>query len=203
MTPEERRRQLLAVGAQLFASRSYEVVQMDEVATRAGVSRALLYKHFPNKRDLLAAVYRQAADRLLDTTELDPHVPFTDQLLAGLDNHFDYFAANRNAVLAANQTLAGDPTIQAIINDELAVLRQRMIDVSGLDGHARDVLASVLTGWLVFVRVLVVDWLTSGTFSRTELRDICVGALLGALGDLAPQIEQARQRRLKEQRPAP
>jgi hypothetical protein len=67
-----------------------------------------------------------------------------------------------------------------------------MIDVSGLDGTARDVLASVLTGWLVFVRVLVIDWLTSSTLSRTELRDICVGALLGALGDLASQIEQAR-----------
>jgi hypothetical protein len=71
--------------------------------------------------------------------------------------------------------------------------------VSGLDGHARDVLASVLTGWLVFVRVLVVDWLTNQTFDRAELRDISVGALLGALGDLAPRIEQARQRRLKHQ----
>jgi AcrR family transcriptional regulator len=199
MTPEDRRRQLLAVGAELFASRSYEAVQMDEVATRAGVSRALLYKHFPNKRDLLAAVYVQATDGLLAASELDPHVPFTDQLLAGLDSHFDYFAANRHAVLAANRTLAGDPTIQAIINDEFAVLRQRMIDVSGLDGHARDVLASVLTGWLVFVRVLVVDWLTNQTFDRAELRDISVGALLGALGDLAPRIEQARQRRLKRQ----
>jgi AcrR family transcriptional regulator len=197
MTPEERHRQLLAVGAELFASRSYEAVQMDEVATRAGVSRALLYKHFPNKRDLLAAVYRQAADGLLDATELDPDVPFADQLLAGLDSHFDYFAANSNAVLAANRTLAGDPTIQAIINDEFAVLRQRMLDVSGLDGHDRDVLAAVLTGWLVFVRVLVVDWLTNDTFSRTELRNTCVGALLGALGDLAPRIEQARQQRLQ------
>lgn len=35
--------------------------------------------------------------------------------------------------------------------------------------------------WLVFVRTLCVEWLTHQTFSRTELREMCVGALLGAL----------------------
>lgn len=203
LTPDERRRQLLTVGAELFASRSYEAVLMEDVAERAGISRALLYRHFANKHDLFAAVYQHAADGLLDATELDPDVAFTDQLLAGLDTHIDYFAANSSTVLAANRTLAGDPTIQAIISGELAVLRQQMIDVSGLDGHVRDVLASVLTSWLVFVRVMVLDWLTSRTFSRTELRDICVGALLGALGDITPQIEQARQTRLKEREDTP
>lgn len=172
----------------MFASRSYEAVRMEDVAELAGVSRALLYKHFPNKRDLFAAVYQEAADGLLDATGLDPEVPFLEQLVAGLETHFDYFAANRGAVLAANRTLAGDPTIQAIINGELAVLRQRMIDVSGLDGHARDVLAAVLTGWLVFVRALVVDWLTNDTLDRAELRDISIGALMGALGDTAPRL---------------
>lgn len=34
---------------------------MDEVAQRAGVSRGLLYRHFPTKHDLFAAVYRRAA----------------------------------------------------------------------------------------------------------------------------------------------
>ncbi|MEU3502735.1 SAM-dependent methyltransferase, partial [Streptomyces hundungensis] len=35
------------------------------------------------------------------------------------DVHFDYFAANRNTVLAANRVLAGDPVIQGIISDRL------------------------------------------------------------------------------------
>jgi AcrR family transcriptional regulator len=192
LTPDERRRQLVEVGADLFASRPYESVLMEEVAERAGVSRALLYKHFASKRDLFAAVYREAADGLLDATELDPDVPFADQVVAGLDTHLDYFAANSSAVLAANRTLSGDPTIQAIITGELAVLRQRMIDVSGLAGSDRDVLAAVLTAWLVFVRVLVLDWLAGAPLDRPRLRDICVGALTGALGDLGPRIEQAR-----------
>jgi AcrR family transcriptional regulator len=202
LSPTERRRHLVDAGAALFASRSYESVLMEEIAERAGVSRALLYKHFPSKRDLFAAVYQEAADGLLDATELDPTAPFTDQVVAGLDTHIEYFAANSSAVLAANRTLSGDPTIQAIITGELAVLRQRMIDVSGLAGSDRDVLAAVLTGWLVFVRVLVLDWLdrppspAGETFTRVRLRDICVGALTGALGDLGPRIEQARLARL-------
>ncbi|MFF8263811.1 hypothetical protein [Streptomyces virginiae] len=33
----------------------------------------------------------------------------------------------------------------------------------------------------VFVRVLCLDWLTTETCTRAELRDTCAGALLGAL----------------------
>lgn len=193
LTPQDRRRQLLDVGAAMFATRPYESVLMEEIAERAGVSRALLYKHFPSKHDLFAAVYREAADGLLDATELDTDTPFVDQIGAGLDTHIEYFAANASAVLAANRTLAGDPTIQAIITGELAVLRQRMIDASGLDGSDRDRLAAVLTAWLVFVRVLVLDWLANPTFGRTDLHTICMGALTGALGDLVPRIEQNRR----------
>jgi AcrR family transcriptional regulator len=181
LAPEDRRALLLDAGAQLFAALSYEDVQMEEVARRAGVSRALLYKYFASKRDLFAAVYRQAADGLLAATVLDPAVPLREQVIAGLDAHFDYFAANRNAVLAANRTLAGDPVIQEIITGELAELRRRILDVSALSGRAKDLLASVLTSWLLFVRVLTVDWLTDGTPSREELRAISVGALFGAL----------------------
>lgn len=198
LTPDERRRHLLGVGTELFASRPYEAVLMEEVAEHAGISRALLYRHFPNKRDLFAAVYRQAADGLLAATELDRAVPFMDQLTAGLDTHIDYFGANRSAVLAANRTLAGDPIIQAIVIGELAELRHRMIEISGLDGHDRTVLASVLTSWLVFVRVLVVDWLADEAVTRDELREICLGAARGALGDLIKKIERNRRTWLRD-----
>ncbi|WP_433384366.1 TetR/AcrR family transcriptional regulator [Actinoplanes sp. CA-142083] len=192
LTPGERRRLLVEAGAELFAAQPYESVLMEDVAAHAGVSRALLYKHFPNKRDLFAAVYAVASEGLLAATELDRRTPFLDQLIAGLGAHFDYFAANRSAVLAANRTLAGDPVIQAIVTGELAELRRRVIEISGLEGHDRAVLAAVLTSWLVFVRVLVVDWLANDSVTRDELNDICVGAARGALGDLLEKIEHNR-----------
>ncbi|MRH92683.1 TetR family transcriptional regulator [Nocardia sp. SYP-A9097] len=186
LSPDERRRQLLDSAAGLFASHDYPTVHMEDVATAAGVSRALLYRHFPSKPDLFAAVYQQAAAQLLVDTHLDPDMPFEDQIAAGLDVHFDYFEANAKTVLVANRLLFADPTIQAIITGELSTLRERILDTLGLEGQPRQLFSTVLMSWLTFVRVLVVDWLETPTCPRPLLRDICVGALLGALHPLQP-----------------
>ncbi|MFI8825619.1 TetR/AcrR family transcriptional regulator [Streptomyces sp. NPDC053431] len=185
LAPADRRAQLLAVGARLFAAHPYDEVLMEEVAEQAGVSRALLYRHFPSKHALFAAVYRQAADQLLAETRLDPADSLVDQLTQGMDVHLDYFVANRNAVLAANRVLAGDPVIQTIMTDELDMLRARLLAVLPLaDDGTREAVSGVLKSWLVFVQVLCVDWLAHETCGRTQLRDVCVGAVLGALRPL-------------------
>ncbi|GAA2817919.1 helix-turn-helix domain-containing protein [Kitasatospora sp. CM 4170] len=185
LSPADRRAQLLSVGAQLFAARPYEEVLMEDVAERAGVSRALLYRHFPSKHDLFAAVYQQAADELLAETRLDPAHTLVEQLAQGMDAHLDYFVANRHAVLAANRVLAGDPVIQTIMNNELDALRARLLGVLPLaDEAARRAVSGVLRSWLVFVQVLCVDWLAEETCSRAELRDVCIGAVLGAVRPL-------------------
>ncbi|MEU5592800.1 helix-turn-helix domain-containing protein [Streptomyces sp. NPDC020298] len=185
LSPTDRRAQLLAVGARLFAARPYDDVLMEEVAKEAGVSRALLYRHFPSKHALFAAVYQQAADQLLAETRLDPADSLVEQLIQGMDVHLDYFMANRNAVLAANRVLAGDPVIQSIMTNELDALRIRLLAVLPLAGEStREAVSSVLKSWLVFVQVLCVDWLTQETCTRTQLRDTCIGALLGALRPL-------------------
>ncbi|MFC8508896.1 TetR/AcrR family transcriptional regulator [Streptomyces sp. NPDC057411] len=196
LTPADRRAQLLAVGARLFAAQPYDDVLMEQVAEQAGVSRALLYRHFPSKHALFAAVYQQAADRLLAETRLDPDRSLEEQLAQGMDVHLDYFLANRNAVLAANRFLAGDPVIQTIMTNELDALRARLLAVLPLaDDDARDAVSGVLKSWLVFVQVLCVDWLTHETCTRTQLRDICVGAALGALRPLLPEDTAPTARR--------
>ncbi|MFB7600306.1 TetR/AcrR family transcriptional regulator [Streptomyces sp. NPDC056160] len=185
LTPAARRAQLLTVGARLFAAHPYADVLMEEVAAQAGVSRALLYRHFPSKQALFAAVYQEAADRLLAETRFDPADSLVEQLVQGMDVHLDYFEANRNAVLAANRVLAGDPVVQTIMTDELDALRARLLAVLPLaDGNAHEAVSGVLKSWLVFVRVLCVDWLTHETCTRTQLRDVCIGAVLGALRPL-------------------
>ncbi|RPK90033.1 TetR/AcrR family transcriptional regulator [Streptomyces sp. ADI98-10] len=188
LTPADRRAQLLAVGSRLFAAHPYADVLMEEVAEEAGVSRALLYRHFPSKHDLFAAVYQQAADQLLTETRFDPADSLVEQLIQGMDVHLDYFVANRNAVLAANRDLAGDPVIQTIVTNELDALRARLLTVLPLANEsAREAVSGVLKSWLVFVRVLCIDWLTHETCPRTQLRDVCVGAALGALRPLLAQ----------------
>ncbi|MEW2289309.1 TetR/AcrR family transcriptional regulator [Streptomyces sp. NPDC047841] len=187
LSPADRRAQLLATGAQLFAAHPYDDVLMEDVARAAGVSRALLYRHFPSKHALFAAVYQQAADRLLAETRLDPGDSLVAQLVQGMDVHLDYFTANRNAVLTANRVLSGDPVIQSIMTNELDALRTRLLAVLPVaDDGSREAVSAVLKSWLVFVQVLCVDWLTHETCTRTQLRDLCIGALLGALRSLFP-----------------
>jgi len=181
LTPEERRNELLDIGAELFATRPYDEVLMEDVAERAGVSRALLYRYFPGKGELFAAIYRHAAEQLLDLSRVDPAVPLEEAVSAGLDAHIDYFAANRCTVLTANRTLCGDPVIQAIINDELSALRARMLDACCLAGRQRDVASAALHAWLVFVRVMCLEWLETQNFDRGEVRSVCLRTLLAAL----------------------
>lgn len=181
LRPEERRNELLDVGAGFFATQPYDEVLMEDIAAQAGVSRALLYKYFPGKRELFAAIYRRAADRLLDSAQLAPELPLADAVAAGLDAHIDYFATHRLTVLAANRTLAGDPLIQAIIDDELAVLRARLLDAAGFTGRARDMASAVLRAWLVFVREMCVEWLEGEKIKRDEVRAACLRTLSAAL----------------------
>jgi AcrR family transcriptional regulator len=84
---------------------------MSEIAEQAGASRPR-GRHFPNKRDLFAAIYQRPADDLLAATDVDPELPLAESVTAGLDAHIDSFTANRHTVLAANRTLSGDPVVQ-------------------------------------------------------------------------------------------
>jgi AcrR family transcriptional regulator len=61
---EDRREALVAAAVALLKSEGLDAVSMDSVATRADVSRPLVYKHFANRDELLAEVYRQQAAQL-------------------------------------------------------------------------------------------------------------------------------------------
>ncbi len=55
---EERRKQLVALGNELFSKRTYDEVSIDELARAAGISKGLLYHYFPTKRDFYIATVR-------------------------------------------------------------------------------------------------------------------------------------------------
>lgn len=60
-----RRAQVLEVARQLFARQGYHQVSMDDIAEAAGVSKPVLYRHFPSKLELYVAVVDERAQTLL------------------------------------------------------------------------------------------------------------------------------------------
>jgi AcrR family transcriptional regulator len=61
---EDRRAELIEHAAALLEREGIDAVSMEAVATRVGVSRPLVYKHFANRDELLVAVYQEKASQL-------------------------------------------------------------------------------------------------------------------------------------------
>jgi AcrR family transcriptional regulator len=61
----ERRDQLMAAALEVFVAQGYHAASMDDIATRAGVSKPVLYQHFPGKLELYLALLDASADGLL------------------------------------------------------------------------------------------------------------------------------------------
>jgi len=59
-----RRKQLLGAAQEVFVANGYHAAAMDEIAERAGVSKPVLYQHFPSKLDLYLALLDQHVDLL-------------------------------------------------------------------------------------------------------------------------------------------
>src|SRR5207248_6202787 len=64
--PRSARRKLLLEAAQaVFVANGYHAAAMDDIAIRAGVSKPVLYQHFPGKLDLYLALLDTHAEELL------------------------------------------------------------------------------------------------------------------------------------------
>src|ERR671936_319407 len=111
---EARRAQLLEMGIELFSSRPYEDVWVEEIAERAGVSRGLLYHYFPTKRDFFIAVVRKAVGEAYASSEPDPELPPLERLRASVDAWLDYFEDHGHGALATHRAAtASDPEVRA------------------------------------------------------------------------------------------
>src|SRR5919205_275263 len=61
-----RRLQLLQAAQDVFVAQGFHAAAMDDIADRAGVSKPVLYQHFPGKRELYLALLEQHVDELAD-----------------------------------------------------------------------------------------------------------------------------------------
>lgn len=91
---------LLAAARELFSERGPDI-PLDDVARRAGVGNATLYRHFPTRGDLLVAVYADEVEALCrHGAELEAAADAGDALFEWLDAFVVHIAAKRPLALA-------------------------------------------------------------------------------------------------------
>jgi AcrR family transcriptional regulator len=79
----QRREQILAAATEAFARSGFAATGLDDIATEAGVTRVLLYRHFDSKTDLYQAVLDRMCARL-DANVDEPVGGFTNASVDGL-----------------------------------------------------------------------------------------------------------------------
>ena len=66
MPRNARRAQLLESALEVFVAQGYHAAAMDDIAERAGVSKPVLYQHFPGKLELYLALLDQSCDTIIE-----------------------------------------------------------------------------------------------------------------------------------------
>lgn len=66
MPRSARRAQLLESALEVFVAQGYHQAAMDDIADRAGVSKPVLYQHFPGKLELYLALLDQSCDTIIE-----------------------------------------------------------------------------------------------------------------------------------------
>jgi AcrR family transcriptional regulator len=92
MRAPERRAQLLAVARRVFGRNGFHSVSMDAVAKEAGVTKPILYDHFPSKKDLYLALLDGDLENLQEQVQeaLDSPIGNRERIRAGFQAYFDF-----------------------------------------------------------------------------------------------------------------
>src|SRR4029453_7871168 len=181
MQVDDRRRQLLELGAELFATHSFGELSMARIAREAGISKALLYHYFPSKQDFFVATLQQGAQEIARRTEPDPNLPPLEALAASLDAFLAWIEENETAYRKLMESVGSVPEVQALIDDIRDATSARILDGLGAGDPPPPKMRAGARGWLWFMDGAILDWLEHRDMSRTELRDLLLGSLAGSL----------------------
>jgi AcrR family transcriptional regulator len=176
---EERRRQLLELGAELFARQSYDELSMGRIAKEAGISKPLLYHYFPGKRAFFAATLEQAAAEVAARTEPDPELPPDEALAGSLAGFLGWIEENQLAYRKLMRSAGSVQEVRELVDGVRDATAARIAVALGVD-HLPAGRAAVI-GWLWFIDGAVLDWLEHGDLDRSALHDLLLGTLDGAL----------------------
>jgi AcrR family transcriptional regulator len=177
---DERRRQLLDAGADLFAHHSYDELSMAKIARAVGISKALLYHYFPSKQAYFQATLEQAAAELAETVQPNPDLPPVEQLADSLDAYLGWIERNAGAYAKLITSVGAVPEVRELVERVRNETADRILQGISPGGAAPPLRAAV-RGWMWFMDGAILDWIEHRDIERARLQGLLLGTLLGAV----------------------
>ncbi len=119
MPRRERRVQLLESALEVFVAQGFHAAAMDDIAERAGVSKPVLYQHFPGKLELYLALLDSSCDAIIDNCRraLESTQDNKLRVAAAMEAFYDYIAARDGAFrLVFESDLTNEPAVRAAVD---------------------------------------------------------------------------------------
>ena len=182
-----RRAQLLDAARDVFADQGYHAAAMDDIAERAGVSKPVLYQHFPGKLELYLALLDQSCDQVISAAAkaLESTDDNKQRVTATMHAFYDYVADAEGAFrLVFESDLTNEPAVRARVDRvtiECAKLIAHVIaDDTGLPEEQSQLLAVSLVG---MGQVSARFWLAeSGSITQAEAAALVAGLAWRGIG---------------------
>ncbi|MFF0776701.1 TetR/AcrR family transcriptional regulator [Nonomuraea wenchangensis] len=183
LSVDRRREELMAAALELFSTRDAEDVSIDDVASAAGASRALVYHYFGGKQELYVAALKSAAEQLESRLRPQDGGRPLDDLASGLGRYFD-FVEEHAAGFAA--LLRGGPANRSgEVGEIVDGVRRRLFrliqEQMGVE-EPSPVLRATLRSWIASVETAGLDWLEHRDLERPALERMLVDQMVALLG---------------------
>ena len=178
MSAADRREAILRCAMESFATRGYHGTSIDDIASAAGISKALIYEHFSSKQALHAEVITAQADALFArmARAADPALAPEDRLRGGIDAFLSFVEENREAWRALFRD-AADPHLGEVVErlqrDATEAIAEMMVPGASASLHEEvEIVAQMLSG---AVQALANWWYDHQERTRAELVDRAMG----------------------------
>jgi AcrR family transcriptional regulator len=161
-----RRKQLLAAAQEVFVAQGYHAAAMDDIAERAGVSKPVLYQHFPGKLDLYLALLDVHCDAMIERmrSAMSSSTDNKVRVAAATSAYFDFIDHESEAFrLVFESDLRNDPAVRArferVERGCLEAITETIMADTGLGRERAELLAAGLCG---AAEIAARFWLTGG-----------------------------------------
>jgi AcrR family transcriptional regulator len=148
-----RRAQLLAAAQDVFVTNGYHAAAMDEIAERAGVSKPVLYQHFPGKLELYMALLESHVDELVGRvrTAIASSTDNKLRVRAAVAAFYDFVDGEGQAFrMVFESDLRSEPAVQQAVErattDSVDAITETITADAGLDEERARLLAVGLVG---------------------------------------------------------